>query len=95
MILIQGIDRFKKSEGTDTLILAITIKMGQAVAHFIHRFLLFVVFYQQKDTFGNFISQFSDSRLKRFSRQNLKEKDLLHFFIDFHLSIIRSSAWHR
>ena len=62
------IDRFMTSEGTDTLILAFTVKTGQSLARKTHRFFLFGFFYQREDIFRHFIGIISDSRHKGFSR---------------------------
>ena len=68
MLKLVDFGRFMKPEGTETLILAFTSKMGQSVAHNRHRIFLFGFFCQREDIFRHFIGLISDSRLKGFSR---------------------------
>ena len=55
------------SEGTDTLILAVTSKMGQSVSRNIHRIFLFEFFCQREDIISHFVVIFSVYRCEGFS----------------------------
>ena len=62
------IDGFMTSEGTNTLILAFTSKMGQSVAHNTLRIFSFGLFCPREDIFRHLIGLISDSRPKGVSR---------------------------
>ena len=68
--IIDDFDRFMTSEGTDTLILAVTSKTGQSVARYTHQIFLFGFFNQREDIFTHFIGLISSSRHKGFARKN-------------------------
>ena len=76
-------DRFIASESADTLILALTSKTGQSVAHNRRGIFLFRFCCQREDTFGHSISLISDSRLKKALEIELNKDKFYHFFIDF------------
>ena len=60
--------RLMTPEGSETLILALTSKTGQSVAHNRHIVFLFGFFYQREDILRYFIGLISDSRYKGFWR---------------------------
>ena len=70
------------SEGTDTLILAVTSKTGQPVACDTHQIFLFGFFYQREDIFLHFICHFQAPDIKG-SREITKQRGFFAFLIDF------------
>ena len=62
--VLKSVDfgQFMTSEGTKTLILALTLKTGQSVAHNRDGIFLFGFFCQSMDIFRHLISLISDSR---------------------------------
>ena len=62
MVKSIGFDRFMTSEGTETLIVALTSKTGQSVAHNRHKIFSFGFFYQREDIFRHFIGRILDTK---------------------------------
>ena len=68
--MLKSVDfgQFMTTEGTQTVILAITLKTGQSVAHNRHGIFLFGSFCQRMDigvhVFMHFISSILDSRVQ-------------------------------
>ena len=56
MLKLVAFGRFMTPEGSETLILALTSKTGQSVAHNRHNIFLFGFFYQRGDILRYFIS---------------------------------------
>ena len=68
--MIKSVDfgRIMTPEGSETLILALTSKTGQSVAHNRHIIFSFALFYQREDILRYFIGLISDSIYKGFWR---------------------------
>ena len=71
------------SEGTETLILAFTLKTGQSVAQNRCTTFLFGLFYQRIDIYRNLISLISDYKVQGYGRDRTKQIGNFAFFIDF------------